>query len=282
MSSDSTGAPAPQRRASWWRRLSRRSIAVTGVAVITLAAGTGIAMASIPSGSGVFHACYSKATGRLRLIDPSAGQHCRRSEHAVSWSMTGPRGPQGPGGPAGTTGPAGPQGATGAAGPAGATGAPGPQGPAGPAGTTGATGPQGPKGDTGNTGPQGPAGPAGPTGPQGPPGLVFSTSTSQGSPEVSDAGTYFVVVEATFPASSQALVEGSCAIAEPSSSHVTGFDVSFMQTSASSTTDSFSGMITVSQGPAQFSIHCVQDTASGNAVTLAGNPVWWVAKVATS
>jgi len=56
--------------------MRRRTLAVSGVAVVTLAAGTGIAVASIPSGSGVFHACSSKHTGRLRLIDPSQGQHC--------------------------------------------------------------------------------------------------------------------------------------------------------------------------------------------------------------
>src|SRR5689334_24002322 len=126
MSSDSTGAPAAARRTSGRaRRMRRRTLAVCGVAVVTLAAGTGIAVASIPSGSGVFHACYSKHTGRLRLIDPSQGQHCRRTENAVSWSMTGPRGPQGP---------------------------------AGRTGATGATGAKGDKGDTGDTGPAGPPG----------------------------------------------------------------------------------------------------------------------------
>jgi len=36
-----------------------------------------------------------------------------------------------------------------------------------------------------------------------------------------------------------------------------------------------------SDSPASFQIHCIQDTASSNPVTLAGSPVWWASKVAT-
>jgi hypothetical protein len=86
------------------------------------------------AGDGI-HGCYLKNTGTLRVVD--AGQPCRSTELAVSWSQKGPAGPVGP------TGPGGPQGATGPVGPSG------PQGPLGP---TGAQGPVGPRGE------QGPAG----------------------------------------------------------------------------------------------------------------------------
>src|SRR4029450_6315281 len=121
-----------------WRWLS--------AGVVVAAIGGGAALASIPDSSGVINGCYQKNVGNLRVIDPDAGDSCRPSEIAISWSETGPRGPQGPPGPPGPQGPPGPKGDTGAT---------GPQGPAGPAG------PAGPKGDTGATGPQGPAGPQG-------------------------------------------------------------------------------------------------------------------------
>src|SRR5262245_16350518 len=84
-----------------------------GLAVITVAAGTGIGLASIPSSTGVFHGCYVKSSGALRLVDPSAHQHCKRGELAVSWNQAGQRGrtgPRGPKGPRGNAGPAGPPG----------------------------------------------------------------------------------------------------------------------------------------------------------------------------
>src|SRR4029453_13732900 len=124
-----------------WRWLS--------AGVVVAAVGGGAALASIPDSSGVINGCYQKNVGNLRVIDSSAGDSCRPSEIAISWSQTGPQGPQGP------QGPPGPQG------PKGDTGPPGAPGPAGPAG------PPGPKGDTGATGATGPAGPAGPPGPKG-------------------------------------------------------------------------------------------------------------------
>jgi Collagen triple helix repeat (20 copies) len=117
--------------------------------------------AAIPDSGGVIQGCYQKNVGNLRVIDPSAGDSCRPSEIAISWSQTGPQGPQGPPGPQGPKGDIGPTGPAGPAGPKGDTGATGPAGPAGPAG---------PKGDTGATGPAGPAGPAGPKGDKGDPG----------------------------------------------------------------------------------------------------------------
>jgi hypothetical protein len=168
----------------------------------------------------------------------------------------------------------------------------GPQGPAGATGATGATGAKGDKGDKGDTGPQGlkgdkgdkgDQGDTGPQGPQGPPGLVFSSSTGHDSPVVDGAGTYFVVVEVTVPASSQALVEDHCAVGDPSAMQRVGaFSVAPIQNSSGPSTTTFSGMITVSQGAASFQIHCVQETAAASPVTLAADPLWYVAKIATS
>jgi Collagen triple helix repeat (20 copies) len=109
------------------------------VAGILVAAG-GVSLASIPdSKTHVISGCYSHRTGTLRVIDAQAGQHCQRSEAALSWNQTGPAGSRGPKGDTGSPGPAGLQGAV------------GPQGPAGP---------QGPQGPQGNTGPAGPPGPS--------------------------------------------------------------------------------------------------------------------------
>ena len=105
---------------------SRRAVVLAVVAALA-ATGT-IAWATIPDAAGVVHGCYQKVNGQLRVIDLDAGQTCRPSELAISWSETGPQGPQGPQGPAGPQGPQGPQG------PAGPTG---PTGPAGPAGVSG-------------------------------------------------------------------------------------------------------------------------------------------------
>jgi hypothetical protein len=127
-------------------------VLVLGAAVFGVVSGV---QAAIPDSSGVINGCYQKNVGNLRVIDPSAGDSCRPSEIAISWSQTGPQGLQGPQGPKGDTG------ATGATGPQGPDG---PQGPKGDTGTTGATGPQGPKGDTGATGTQGPKGDTGATG----------------------------------------------------------------------------------------------------------------------
>jgi Collagen triple helix repeat (20 copies) len=151
---------------------------LVGSVVGAFLAGGAVTLAAIPGADGVIDGCYQKNVGNLRVIDVSAGDNCRPSEIAISWSETGPRGPAGPQGPkgdTGATGPEGPAGPPGPPGPKGDTGATGPEGPAGP------PGPPGPKGDTGATGPQGPKGETGETGPQGPQGI-------QGPPGTSVAG----------------------------------------------------------------------------------------------
>jgi hypothetical protein len=122
---ESPTTPAAPRRRSRWRRPARRWAVLSAATAATLIVGTGVALATVPDGGGVFHGCYDKHSGGLRLIDPSAGQHCKRDETAVSWNQTGPAGPQGPKGDTGQTGPAGQT---------GQTGPPGQTGPAGPAG----------------------------------------------------------------------------------------------------------------------------------------------------
>ena len=87
------------------------------VAIVALVVALGsVAYATIPDSGGVIHGCYLKAIGSLRVIDPSAGQHCIAVETPIQWNQTGPQGPSG---------------ATGFASPRGDTGATGPAGPAG-------------------------------------------------------------------------------------------------------------------------------------------------------
>jgi hypothetical protein len=97
-----------------FKRLSRGVRVTVGLVV----AGAAFAVASsvyadIPD-SGVIHACYSKTTHGLFVIDTDLGQHCNAAtENALNWSSTG-------------------SGGTGTTGATGATGATGPTGPTGP------------------------------------------------------------------------------------------------------------------------------------------------------
>jgi hypothetical protein len=73
------------------------------------------AAASIPArAANVIHACVNKQTGAVRII--AVGAHCKVTENAASWNITGPEGPAGPQGARGVQGPTGPQGAQGPAG----------------------------------------------------------------------------------------------------------------------------------------------------------------------
>ena len=111
----------------WLARHTGRVVLCTGVFAL---AAAGLAYATIPSGSGVYTGCLLKATGTIRLIDPTLGDksllgHCTSLETQITFNEQGPPGPVGATGPAGPTGPA---------------GATGPAGPAGPAGQAGADG----------------------------------------------------------------------------------------------------------------------------------------------
>ncbi|MGZ4358668.1 MAG: hypothetical protein ACXVZW_02680, partial [Gaiellaceae bacterium] len=172
-----------------------KRLVLLAAALLFLAAGA--AYSASRGENGVIHACMLKATGTIRLIDPSLGSksllgHCTVLETGIGWSKEGPAGAPGPQGPAGSPGAKGDAGAPGSAGPRGekgdrgATGTPGADGisvtsvsvpvgdPTCPLGGTsffarasatyacngapGAKGEKGDKGDAGETGPQGPAG----------------------------------------------------------------------------------------------------------------------------
>lgn len=96
------------------RSLTRKGSAMTltVTAVLVLA---GIGYAAIPGSDGVIQTCYNTTYGNLRVIDPSAGQACLKSEKALPISQTGPKGDTGATGPTGPTGPEGPPGPAGEA-----------------------------------------------------------------------------------------------------------------------------------------------------------------------
>ncbi len=137
---------------------TRSAAAVGGLIVGAGVVAAATAVASVPDQHGVITGCYSKTTGRLRVIDPSAGETCTKNENQLTWNQQGPPGP------------AGPSGAPGAAGATGPSGPPGPFGPPGPTGASGPAGATGPAGAPGGPGPAGPPGPLGPPGQSGPPG----------------------------------------------------------------------------------------------------------------
>ena len=69
-------------------RVRRLVLLGVGGAVVT----AGIAWAAIPGGGGVFTGCYSTTSspvGRLRVIDPSAGQACVAGENQITWNAKG-------------------------------------------------------------------------------------------------------------------------------------------------------------------------------------------------
>ena len=119
------------------RAAGRRLVRLGVLSAALLATAGGIAYATIPAGNDVFTACVLRATGTMRLIDPSLPghdlrNHCTVFEQEISWND---QGVQGQTGPTGATGPTGPQGAAGPKGDTGPTGSQGPQGPTGDTGT---------------------------------------------------------------------------------------------------------------------------------------------------
>ena len=60
---------------------------VIGTTIALLGIGVGVTMASIPASGGTINACYSTATGALRVIDyPS--HHCGSGERLLRWNQT--------------------------------------------------------------------------------------------------------------------------------------------------------------------------------------------------
>ena len=139
---------------------------VLGTQIASGASQTGRrSLSGIPTAAGTYSACYSVATGALRLVP--ASRRCRSGERRAVWSVRGPRGVEGAQGATGAAGPQGERGPTGERGLRGATGPAGQAGPQGAAGADGATGPAGPQGPAGADGAMGTAGPSGPAGPPG-------------------------------------------------------------------------------------------------------------------
>lgn len=137
----------------------------------------------------------------------------------------------------------------------------GSQGPAGPRGSTGPRGSAGPRGPRGLTGPQGATGAVGP-------GFHFTTSTGNPGPTLSQAGTYFVVVETSIPGGGTPT--GSCVV---SSTRVGG---AFARPSSGATPFSYAGMVTVASVATQLSLSC-SDTGGG--AVSPGTTTWWVSLV---
>ena len=165
-------------------RSGQLSIGLAAVAA-ALALG-GVASATIPGSAGTYAGCVSRASGVIRMIDPSLGlssrrAHCLRSENRIAWGsagatgspgVTGLQGTAGTDGAPGAAGRAGSAGSAGSAGERGATGGAGTAGDQGSSGTTGSTGAPGANGLAGSTGPSGIPGPGGSAGTVGPPGDV--------------------------------------------------------------------------------------------------------------
>ncbi|HTY72247.1 MAG TPA: hypothetical protein VMI11_07440, partial [Actinomycetes bacterium] len=91
---------------------ARRLVTIVAGAALLMMAGVG-AYAAIPdSGTGTYHGCVNKATGVVRLVDPTLSGnlgHCISTsgplyETSVTWNQTGPAGATGQAGPPGATG----------------------------------------------------------------------------------------------------------------------------------------------------------------------------------
>jgi len=132
---------------SAFARFGRRRLAgAFGITLTLFAAVGGVAYATIPDSGKVYTACMVKASGTIRLIDPSLPSsnpmsHCSSLETQITWNQQGQQGTPGTPGAAGPQGPPGPKGDAGAPGAKGDTGEAGPAGPAGPKGDAGPPGP---------------------------------------------------------------------------------------------------------------------------------------------
>lgn len=82
-------------------RVTRKSAVVAGGALLLVGAGAGIARATIPSDN-TLTACYAKAGGAVRLVDPAVA--CKSSEKRIAWNVRGPQGIPGTAGVNGTNG----------------------------------------------------------------------------------------------------------------------------------------------------------------------------------
>jgi hypothetical protein len=177
------------------RRLAARSSFAAGGAVIVLVAAGGVAIAT--SSDVVYTACKLKATGTIRLIDPtlpstSPLSKCSTTlETQITWNQKGPAGAAGP------TGPAGAQGAVGPTGPAGAPGAHGEPGTPGEPGAKGDPGEPGAKGDPGEPGAKGDPGEPGAKGDPGAAGQSVTSATEPAGTNCAAGGSKFTAANGT-------------------------------------------------------------------------------------
>ena len=151
---------------------TRTRITLAGLALGAALAG-GVAWATIPADSGLYTACKLKATGTIRLIDPSGPSssllsRCTSYETQITWNQKGLKGDPGLTGANGTSGVDGKDGLAGPKGADGTNGVNGNNGPAGPKGDNGASGADGQPGAPGQDGQPGAQGQAGPPGQAGP------------------------------------------------------------------------------------------------------------------
>jgi hypothetical protein len=92
--------------------MTTRSKLVLAVATALVAVIAGSIGQAYARPTATIHACYDKASGKLRFTDPATNvpKGCTSKEAAVEWSelgLAGPEGPQGAQGPAGEQGPPG-------------------------------------------------------------------------------------------------------------------------------------------------------------------------------
>ena len=139
----------------------------------------------------------------------------------------------------------------------------------------GARGPAGPRGPRGKTGPKGSAGPAGPPGP----GFQFVTASGADGPNLSQSGTYFVVVETPLQAGGSTL-SGECGVtaANGSNASLSEFHAAFVVPPNAQQTFSFSGMLVVPSGSAPASTKLTCADSAGNAITPSAAS-WWASPV---
>lgn len=135
---------------------------LSGAVTAALLFGGVAVVSGLGATSTVVTACVTPKTGFVRIIDPTSGQRCFKTETQMTWNQEGAPGVAGPPGPAGADGEDGEDGAAGLPGVDGEDGVDGVQGPPGPAG---------PPGLQGIPGPEGPPGPAGVDGIDGADGL---------------------------------------------------------------------------------------------------------------
>jgi len=72
--------------------MRRRLVLTVAALAVVIGVAAGISWAAIPDSSGAYTGCYSTTSspvGRLRVIDPSAGQTCAAGEVQISWNQQG-------------------------------------------------------------------------------------------------------------------------------------------------------------------------------------------------